>query len=342
MCRLRATPYRCDPPLLAAADALILLQPDAITKEVFLQARIPLLPKTVAQDLCVRASDKTLVLVLDYLLNVYSLKDAETGCARVSIDLLPLKGATYRAAVGMLNKLGEWNITTDKFVLDYTLMFLHQCAKQAATNDDARWGKYLNFASRVVSQDAQSCENIVSHEKGRCPSMRQGDAQPRENLGPWHSISVEEYDTHTWLSDTCSWVFYGNCASLHQVCDDDSDEDVKLTYIALWVGRLTLCPEVLRCWRPEWLTQAGMCPGTYRDVGRLPASSAFSGVTTTARGHHASLCYAPAMTEERLAGILAKLNTMLSEWRESRHRPHDTIDEWLRTRRWWVREKGHT
>ena len=75
---------------------------------------------------------------------------------------------------------------------------------------------------------------IMSHEKGQCPSMGQGDAQPRENLGPWHSISVEEYDTHTWLSDTCSWVFYGNCASLHQVCDDDSDEDVKLTYIALW------------------------------------------------------------------------------------------------------------
>ena len=45
------------------------------------------------------------------------------------------------------------------------------------------------------------------------------------------------------------------------------------------------------------------------------------------------------MTEERLAGILAKLNTMLSEWRESRHRPHDTIDEWLRMRRWWVKEK---
>ena len=59
--------------------------------------------------------------------------------------------------------------------------------------------------------------------------MRQGDAQPRENLGPWHSISVEEYDTHTWLSDTGSWVFYGNCASLHQVCDDDCVEDVKLT-----------------------------------------------------------------------------------------------------------------
>ena len=82
-----------------------------------------------------------------------------------------------------------------------------------------------------------------------------------------------------------------------------------------------------------------MCPGTYRDV---PASSAFSGVTKTPRGHHASLCYAPVMAEERLAGILAKLNTMLSEWRESRHRPHDTIDEWLRMRRWWVREKGHT
>ena len=29
--------------------------------------------------------------------NVYSLKDAETGCARFSIDLLPLKGATSRA-----------------------------------------------------------------------------------------------------------------------------------------------------------------------------------------------------------------------------------------------------
>ena len=25
-------------------------------------------------------------------------------------------------------------------------------------------------------------------------------------------------------------------------CDDDSFEDVKLTYIALWVGRLTLWP----------------------------------------------------------------------------------------------------
>ena len=87
---------------------------------------------------------------------------------------------------------------------------------------------------------------------------------------------------------------------------------------------------------PEWLTQAGMCPGTYRDV---PASS---GVTTTARGHHVSLCYAPAMTEKRLAGILDKLNTMLSEWRESRHRPHDNIDAWLRTRRWTVSEAGHT
>ena len=134
---------------------------------------------------------------------------------------------------------------------------------------------------------------------------------------------------HTYLVVRYSQLgVYGNCASLHQVCDDDSVEDVKLTYIALWVGRITLWPEVLRCWRPEWLTQAGMCPGTYRDV---PASSAFSGVTTTARGHHVSLCYAPTMTEERLAVILHKLNNMLSEWRESRHRPHDNIDEWLRT-----------
>ena len=70
---------------------------------------------------------------------------------------------------------------------------------------------------------------------------------------------------------------------------------------------------MLHCWRPEWLTQAGICPGTYRDVRRLPASSAFSGVTATARGHYVSLCYAPAMTEERLAGILDKVNTMLSE-----------------------------
>ena len=117
---------------LHGARLMNMLQPDAITKEVLLQARIPLLPKTVAQDLCVRASDKTLVLVLDYHLNVYSLKDAETGCARFSIDLLPLKGATSRAAAWMLNKLGEWNITTEqffetlrlhKFVLDYTLMF---------------------------------------------------------------------------------------------------------------------------------------------------------------------------------------------------------------------------
>jgi len=33
---------------------------------------------------------------------------------------------------------------------------------------------------------------------------------------------------------------------------------------------------------------------------------------------------------------------MLSEWRESRHRPRDNIEEWLRTRRWMVSEKGHT
>ena len=110
----------------------------------------------------------------------------------------------------ILNKFGEWNITTEQF-FETLMMFLHQCAKQAATNDDARWGKYLNFASRAIpkgagysghdlvpaairdsvsatglaqaqvnffvgSQDAQPCE------KGRCPSMRQGDAQPRENL----------------------------------------------------------------------------------------------------------------------------------------------------------------
>ena len=37
--------------------------------------------------------------------------------ARFSTDLLPLKGATSRAVAGRLNKLGEWNITTDKFVL---------------------------------------------------------------------------------------------------------------------------------------------------------------------------------------------------------------------------------
>ena len=95
--------------------------------------------------------------------NVYSLKDAETGCARFSIDLLPLKGATSRAAAWMLNKLGEWNITTEqfsetlrlhKFVLDCTSMFLHQCAKQAGTNDDARWGKYLHVASRAIPKGA--------------------------------------------------------------------------------------------------------------------------------------------------------------------------------------------
>ena len=48
------------------------------------------------------------------------------------------------------------------------------------------------------------------------------------------------------------------------------------------------------------------------------------------------------MTEERLAGILDKLNTMLSEWSENRHRPLDNIDEWLRTRRWAVSAAGHT
>ena len=64
----------------------------------------------------------------------------------------------------MLNKLGEWNITTEqffetlrlhKFVLDYTLMFLHQCAKQAGTNDDARWGKSLHFAARAIPKGAE-------------------------------------------------------------------------------------------------------------------------------------------------------------------------------------------
>ena len=33
-------------------------------------------------------------------------------------------------------------------------MFLHQCAKQAGTNDDARWGKYLHFAARAIPKGA--------------------------------------------------------------------------------------------------------------------------------------------------------------------------------------------
>ena len=47
---------------------------------------------------------------------------------------------------------------------------------------EARSKPAFNFAA--LSQDAQPCDNvnIVSHETGRCPAMRQGDAQPHENL----------------------------------------------------------------------------------------------------------------------------------------------------------------
>lgn len=121
---------------------------------------------------------------------VFTLVARDTGRPRFDIHILPLKGSTSPGARWMLGKLDDWCVTTEqffdalrlnKFCIDYTILFLHQCAGISSEGRDKKWRDYLNWAAQKVvpiSAGFSGHELATAEASARRHVLRQSPAAP--------------------------------------------------------------------------------------------------------------------------------------------------------------------